>query len=40
LARLGQPIDIARVALLLASDLAQFVTGQATCVDGGITPRI
>lgn len=38
--RLGEPIDIARVALFLASGLAGFVTGQGICVDGGITLRI
>lgn len=40
LKRLGQPIDIARVALFLASDDAGFVTGQAIAVDGGLTLRI
>jgi NAD(P)-dependent dehydrogenase (short-subunit alcohol dehydrogenase family) len=40
LKRLGQPIDIARVALFLASDDAAFVTGQAIAVDGGLTLRV
>lgn len=40
LKRLGAPIDIARVALFLASDDAGFVTGQAIAVDGGMTLRI
>ena len=40
LRRLGQPIDIARVALFLASDDAGFVTGQAVAADGGLTLRI
>jgi len=40
LRRLGQPIDIARAALFLASDDAGFVTGQAIAVDGGLTLRI
>ena len=40
LRRLGQPIDIARVALFLASDDAGFVTGQAIAADGGLTLRI
>ncbi len=40
LKRLGQPIDIARAALFLASDDAGFVTGQAIAVDGGLTLRI
>ena len=33
--RLGQPIDVARVALFLASDDAEFVNGQGILVDGG-----
>jgi NAD(P)-dependent dehydrogenase (short-subunit alcohol dehydrogenase family) len=40
LRRLGQPIDIARVALFLASDDAGFVTGQAIAADGGLMLRI
>ncbi|HEV2362609.1 MAG TPA: SDR family NAD(P)-dependent oxidoreductase [Caulobacteraceae bacterium] len=40
LKRLGQPIDIARLALFLASDEAAFVTGQAIACDGGLTLRI
>lgn len=40
LRRLGQPIDVARVALFLASDDAGFVTGQAIAADGGMTLRI
>ncbi len=40
LRRLGQPIDVARVALFLASDDAAFVTGQAIAADGGLTLRI
>jgi NAD(P)-dependent dehydrogenase (short-subunit alcohol dehydrogenase family) len=39
LRRLGQPIDVARVALFLASDDAGFVTGQALAADGGLTLR-
>jgi len=40
LRRLGQPIDVARVALFLASDDAGFVTGQAIAADGGIMLRV
>lgn len=35
LGRLGQPIDIARGALYLASDEASFVTGIQLVIDGG-----
>jgi NAD(P)-dependent dehydrogenase (short-subunit alcohol dehydrogenase family) len=37
--RLGQPIDIARGALFLASDESGFVTGHGLVVDGGLTLR-
>ncbi len=40
LRRLGQPIDVARVALFLASEDGGFVTGQAIAADGGLTLRI
>ncbi len=40
LRRLGQPEDVARVALFLASDDGGFVTGQAIAADGGLTLRI
>lgn len=33
--RLGEPIDIARVALFLASEYADWVTGQIILADGG-----
>jgi 3-oxoacyl-[acyl-carrier protein] reductase len=39
LRRLGQPIDIARAALLLASEEADFITGHELVVDGGLTLR-
>ena len=32
---LGQPIEVAEVALLLASDRASYMTGQTVVVDGG-----
>jgi 3-oxoacyl-[acyl-carrier protein] reductase len=36
MARLGQPEDIAKVALFLASDAANYITGQVINVDGGM----
>lgn len=35
--RLGEPIDVAKVALFLASDDAMFVSGTGVLVDGGPT---
>ena len=35
--RLGQPEDVARVAVFLASAEAAYVTGQVLTVDGGLT---
>jgi NAD(P)-dependent dehydrogenase (short-subunit alcohol dehydrogenase family) len=35
LQRLGEPLDVARVALFLASDLATWMTGEVIVVDGG-----
>jgi enoyl-[acyl-carrier protein] reductase III len=37
LGRLGTPEDVARAAVLLASDHAGFITGQVIRVDGGIS---
>jgi 2-keto-3-deoxy-L-fuconate dehydrogenase len=35
--RLGTPEEIAALAVYLASDEAQFITGQAIVIDGGLT---
>jgi len=35
--RLGQPQDIARVAVFLASEEASYITGQVLTVDGGLS---
>lgn len=35
LGRIGEPIDIARAVLFLASDESSFITGQVLAVDGG-----
>ena len=35
--RMGTPLDMAGVAMFLASDLAGYVVGQTITVDGGIT---
>jgi 3-oxoacyl-[acyl-carrier protein] reductase len=40
LKRLGQPEDMARAILFLASDDAGFVTGHGLVADGGLTLRI
>ena len=37
IARIGQPDDIARMVLYLASDAASFITGAEFAVDGGAT---
>jgi glucose 1-dehydrogenase len=37
LARLGKPKDVASVAVFLASDDADYVTGSTYYVDGGLT---
>ncbi len=40
LRRHGQPIDLARAALFLASDDAAFITGHGLNVDGGLMLRV
>jgi 2-keto-3-deoxy-L-fuconate dehydrogenase len=35
--RLGTPEEIAELAVYLSSDAAQFITGQAVVIDGGLT---
>lgn len=40
LRRLGQPLDLARAALFLASDDGGFVTGHGLVVDGGLMLRV
>lgn len=37
LRRGGTPLDVARTALFLASDLAQYISGQVICCDGGLS---
>jgi 3-oxoacyl-[acyl-carrier protein] reductase len=39
LRRLGEPVDIARAALLLASDASDFITGHGLVADGGLRLR-
>jgi len=33
---LGQPSDVASLAVFLASDEARYITGQVICIDGGL----
>jgi 2-keto-3-deoxy-L-fuconate dehydrogenase len=35
--RLGTPAEIAALAVYLAGDDAQFITGQSIVIDGGLT---
>ena len=38
--RVGNPMDIAHMALFLASDKAGFITGENICIDGGMTRQM
>ena len=38
--RAGAPVDIARIAVFLASDAADLITGTAMIVDGGTTAKM
>lgn len=40
LGRIGEPEDVAEVALFLASDASRFVTGQLVGVDGGLSAGV
>jgi 3-oxoacyl-[acyl-carrier protein] reductase len=40
LRRLGEPMDLAKAALFLASDDGAFVTGHGLTVDGGLMLRV
>jgi NAD(P)-dependent dehydrogenase (short-subunit alcohol dehydrogenase family) len=40
LRRLGEPLDLARAALFLASDESAFLTGHGLNVDGGLMLRV
>jgi NAD(P)-dependent dehydrogenase (short-subunit alcohol dehydrogenase family) len=39
LGRVGYPLDVARAAVFLSSDAADFITGQTLWVDGGLFTR-
>ena len=38
--RVGNPLDIANMALYLCSDMAGFITGENICIDGGMTRQM
>ncbi len=38
--RVGSPLDIAHMALFLASEKASFITGENICIDGGMTRQM
>lgn len=37
LAKMGSPLDVAKLCLFLASNESQYITGQTIAVDGGLT---
>ena len=39
LGRMGRPDEVAKMAVYLASDEAEFVTGAILTIDGGLTAR-
>ena len=38
--RVGNPLDIANMALFLCSEKAGFITGENICIDGGMTKQM
>ena len=38
--RVGNPMDIANMVLVLASEKAGFITGENICIDGGMTKQM
>lgn len=38
--RVGNPLDIAHMALFLCSDKASYITGENICIDGGMTKQM
>jgi NAD(P)-dependent dehydrogenase (short-subunit alcohol dehydrogenase family) len=40
LRKYGEPVDVARAALYLASEAGRFVTGQTLILDGGLTTQL
>ena len=38
--RVGNPMDIANMALFLCSEKASFITGENICIDGGMTRQM
>jgi NAD(P)-dependent dehydrogenase (short-subunit alcohol dehydrogenase family) len=38
--RVGHPMDIAKMVLVLCSDKAGFITGENICIDGGMTKQM